>query len=180
MRRLVPAAEGIGASILFASDSWNSLGPNLSGANLTWSGTGAWPAANRALYVPFTVPETYNAQKMFVYNGTHSGNADIGIYDESWNRLVSTGSTASSGDGALQEFDITDTLLYRGRYYFGLAFDNGTVTIRRVTTGAAALCSAWGMAQQATAFALPSTAIPAIISSDYIPLVGIAGRTLVT
>lgn len=139
----------------------------------------AWPAANRALYIPFIVGVTFVAVQMFVVNGaTVSGNIDVGIYDGSGNRLVSKGSTAQAGVSSQQAFDITDTVLLPGRYYMGVAMDNATGTL--IAWGpVAGLAGSMGCLQQATAFALPATATFAAMASAFIPGVGIHSRTTI-
>src|ERR1044072_5106370 len=114
-----------------------------------------FPAANRALYVPFRLSDPITVVKMFVLNGaTVSGNIDVGIYDAVGTRLVSKGSTAQAGTSAIQEFDITDTRLGPGLFYMAVAMDNGTATLFRKSINNFFLRAA-GMFQQASAFALP-------------------------
>lgn len=130
--------------------------------------------ANTAVFVPFRLPGPTTVTKLWVVNGSAvSGNIDVGIYDESGNRLGSKGSTAQVGTEALQEFDITDISLPVGRYYLAVVLDNGTGTLyRSVVTSA--LRRGLGTAIMATAFPLPATATYAAIASSGIPLVGLS------
>lgn len=161
--------------------SLSALGLTLSTADggVSGEGSAAWPAANRAIYVPFVVPAPFVAVKMFVSNGaTASGNLDAGIYDDQGNRLVSIGSTAQAGTTANQSLDITDTLLLPGVYYMALAMNGTTGTARR-TNIALPLVKACGVLSQSTAFALPATATFAAAQDAYIPLFAVTGRVLV-
>lgn len=141
---------------------------------------GAWPAANRAIYIPFQVYGPLVAYKLSVFNGaTVSGNIDIGIYDGPGNRLVSAGSTAMSGGSVLQSVDITDTTLYPGNYYMALAVDNTTATFIRLTGSVLQFFGAAGVYSQSTAFALPATATFAACLNAYVPIIVIHTRVLV-
>jgi hypothetical protein len=150
----------------------SSIGQNLAAA--------AWPSANRAYYVPVSIYSVVTIVKMFVHNGaTASGNIDVGIYDSGGVRLVSSGSTAQSGTGVIQSFDITDTVLRPGLYYLACAMDNTTGTLE-VWNPAAGLLRAFGVCEQSSAFALPSTAtIGAITSTTRIPFIGATRRSVV-
>ncbi len=145
--------------------------------NLRNATSGAWPAANRALYIPFIVTMPIIVTQLWCYNGaTASGNVDMGLYDRAGTRLVSIGSTAQSGTNVLQAFDITDTTLWPGRFYIGVAMDNTTGTMFRIA-GTARLWQAQGVAQQATAFVLPASMSPSAPASNYCPIVGWTRRT---
>lgn len=151
------------------------------GTQLTaYSAAGAvWPAANRAIYIPFTVANIFTAQTMGLANGNAvSGNVDVGIYDGQGHRLVSAGSTAQAGTSVIQAFDIADTILLPGLYYLAVALDNGT--------GKTMACMdalpnprAYGILSQSTAFALPASATFAAAQDAYIPLVTVNNRTVV-
>lgn len=138
-----------------------------------------WTSANRAIYVPIFLPEAVLAVKVFWFNGTSvSGNVDCGIYNESFTRLVSSGSTAQSGTSALQEANITDTLIPAGRVYLALALDNTSGHIMRASQS-----TVWqkliGTALEASAFPLPATATPATMTVAAYPFFGFSLRTLV-
>lgn len=138
----------------------------------------AWPSANRAIFIPFGVARLFTAQKMSAYTGA-TGNIDVGIYDEAGTRLVSLGSTAAAS--GTPSWDITDTVLSRGIYYMAMASDNTGFTIRATATNNnTATIEAFGMAQMASAFPLPSTATFAKVTSNFIPLIAISGRSLFT
>jgi hypothetical protein len=80
---------------------------------------------NRVLYVPFTLRESVTAKKMFWYNGTTplSNHVDVGIYDETQAKLVSTGSTVQTGASVTQEVDIADTVIPAGRNWMAFVTD---------------------------------------------------------
>ena len=144
-------------------------------------GSGAWPAANRALLLPFVVPEPITIAKLWWFNGSSvSGNVKAaGGRQSDGLVLVQTASTAQSGTSVVQEADITDTTLAAGDYYLLLAMDNNTGTMFRGAPSGVALRMA-GMAQEAlTAFAIPTNLTPATLSAGYVPMCGYSLRTLV-
>lgn len=141
----------------------------------------AYPGANRAILVPFTVlAGPITVVKLFALNGaTASGNIDVGLYDSAFTRIVSAGSTAQAGTNAMQEFDIADTVLGAGRFYLAVAMDNTTGTLFRSTFASGSRMMFTGCAQMAAAFPLPATITPASVSvSNYIPIVGLTTRTV--
>lgn len=140
-----------------------------------------YPAVNVAFYVPFGVAGPTSVSKMIVRNGTAvAGNLDVGIYLPDGTKVVSMGSTAQSGVSAFQAFDITDTVLVRGRYYMGISSDTSGVT-QKVLSGSfigVRSLQAMGVYTQATAFPLPSPAVFATPTQSRVPQFGWAGRTL--
>lgn len=133
----------------------------------------AFPAAQRAIYIPFTKDRADTAKQMFWENGGVAGTTDVGIYDVYGNRLVSSGAVTNAG--TIQITNITDTDLAPGLYY--LAILASTVTTQ--TYWSAAVNSntlrACGCQQQAVgASTLPATATFAAIASAYLPFVGIS------
>lgn len=167
--------------IMVSVQSRLSLGTELAANAAAVVSSAAWPAANRAIYVPFILPEAVTALKMFVEVTTQSGNMDVGIYNVSYARLVSMGSTAVAAAG-LQEFDITDTVMGPGQFYWGMCVDNTTAAFM-VHTGSGAAANrlkGWGVAQEAVgAVTLPATATPAVVATGYLPWIGMSLRTLV-
>lgn len=138
-----------------------------------------FPAANLAIYVPFIVPrgQNFTAYQLIIGNGgAVSGNLDLGIYSEAWALLTSAGSTAQSGTNTVQAVNITDYYLAPGRYYMAIAMDNTTGTTNAINTGTAPGAAMLGVAQEASAFPLPSTATPALFTQTNIPCFGLAGR----
>lgn len=137
--------------------------------------------ANRALYVPFTVPSTIIAQNCFFYCGATSANTnhwDFGIYTDSGVRLTSLGSTAQSGSTqVLNTAALTATELAPGQYYMALALDS-TDTYRATIGGSALIPPLAGVQTQSTAFALPATSTMTSGTSD-IPLIGFTTQALI-
>lgn len=183
----VPAAAA-GADptpIMINPGSRLSIGDHISAWGSAGPASAAWPAANRALYIPFVLAEAVTVLKLFCVNGgTVSGNLDVGIYNNAGSRLISSGSTAQAGANAIQEFDIADTVIGPGQFYLAMAVDNVTATVARwqpigATVLAANVLRTTGMAEQASAFPLPASATLAVVSTMYIPLVGLSLRTLV-
>lgn len=142
-------------------------------------GVGAgWPAANRAILIPFDISESYTVKKLGWINGaTVSGNVDVGIYDTNLTRLVSAGSTAQGSISVVQEVDVTDTTLPPGSYYMAMAMDNTTGRVLRSVANHLDTASV-GVAQMAAAFPLPATATLAEPVNDYTPLIAVSSRTL--
>lgn len=165
--------------VTITTASVESVGVEAVTAGFIFTSTAAWPAANQAIFVPFVVYTTLTAVKMFVANGaTVSGNIDVGIFDTGGHRLVSAGSSAQAGTSGLQVFDVTDTTLQPGSYYFGVAMDNTTGTLTSAAP-AVGICSAFGLLSQASAFALPDPVTFAAAASAYVPLVGLTARTVI-
>lgn len=128
-------------------------------------------SANDAVYVPFVVAEPITVTQIHVVVGTQNGNVDVGIYNAAGTRLVSAGTTAVGAVG-VQTFNITDTLLPRGRYFAAMATDSATakfstavLRVNRDQDGNAVM----GIKKQATAFPLPATATFASPTSTFVP-----------
>ncbi len=104
----------------------STIGPNAMGAE-TVSGGGvlasaAWQVANTGVFIPVRIFEAVTVVKMGVVVGTsNTGLVDVGIYDPAGNRLVRAGSTSLGTTSSIQTFDVTDTYLNPGLYYFAAA-----------------------------------------------------------
>lgn len=131
--------------------------------------SGVWPAANRAIYVAVQLAFPVTVYQVGWWNGTAvSGNVDVGIYDETGARLVSTGSTAQAGTSTIQTVDIADTALVAGTYFLAMAMDNTTGQVMRVSAQTL-IQQVSPVAQQATAFPLPTTSTMATLALAYLP-----------
>ena len=141
---------------------------------------GVWPAANRAIFLPFMVESAVTAYMMAIEVTVQSGNCDIGIYDVlGATRLVSTGSTAVGAVG-IQTFDITDTLLLPGVYYAALNVDNITAAVARSTSVSALWLQSVGVQQQAVgAVTLPNPATLANPASAYLPNIAVGLKSTI-
>lgn len=142
-------------------------------------GSSTWPSANLAIASPIYIDTFGTVLKLFAANGaTASGNADIGLYDESFNRVVSSGVVAQAGTSTIQVFDTTDVAVRPGRYYLAYSMSAATGTLIRVSPGTGYL-RALGLVQMAAAHALPATITPASIASSYAPLLGLTFRSTI-
>lgn len=134
-----------------------------------------------AQFFPWAVEMPTKIVKGFVMNGASvNGNVDVGVYDWAFNKIVSIGATLQAGANAIQELDITDTVINPGRYWIAfLCTGTGTVFARSAAdenimplipilelTGQTAL--------PATAAAVKSTAATPII-----PLFGFSTDTVI-
>lgn len=134
----------------------------------------AWPAANRAIYLPFDLDESANAQQVFWENGGVAGTTDVAIYDAtSLKRIVAL--TATTNAGSIQIGNITDTLIGPGSYYLGILASTVTTQTYWSAPVVAATLRASGLVQQAVGAAtLPDPMVPAVVASAYLPHVGIS------
>lgn len=148
----------------------SGLGQCLIGANAQANASAIWSVANTALYTPVYVNNPVTIYQLAIEVAVQSGNCDVGIYNEALTRLVSTGSTAVAAAG-VQVFNITDTALDIGTYYFAMNCDNITASFRRSSLNAATQRMS-GIAQQAVgALALPATATFAVPANNMTPVI---------
>jgi hypothetical protein len=141
-------------------------------------GTGAWPSANLALYVPISHPFAYPVKRVFVVNGTTAtGNWDLGLFSAlTLTKLYSTGAVAQSGTSALQ-YSTVNWLVQPGEYYLALSLSSGSGTTFRTTAATSTRMGMIGCLQQATAHPLPSTLTPAAVANAYWPMFGLTRTT---
>jgi hypothetical protein len=142
-----------------------------------------YPVANLALYVPFGVADPVTVVKLWVRTGNavSTGNIDMGIYNPDGTKVVSMGSTGSTGIDVLQELNITDTLLIPGNYYLAINSDSSVATQKFMNhVIVAGGLAAAGVYQQAVgAVTLPSPATFAACTQTQLPWMGWSARTLV-
>ena len=118
----------------------------------------AYPTANKAYLVPFTVPESVIAYKLGWVNGTSpTGNADVGIYDAAGTMIVSGGGTARSGSGLSQAVDITDTVLAPDTLYYLAYAQDDTSAVRVISAPTTQGSGMLGVREKATSYVLPAT-----------------------
>lgn len=145
--------------------------------------SGTWPSINDPVAIPFCLPYGGVVTELATENGSAAGgNVDIGIYDTSFARLVSTGSQASVGSSIWQWFNVTDTALPPGRYYLAMSRDDVTANRQRfLNMGASAPVAAFcGVLDSATdAFPLPNplTNMAAAATFTRAPMFAIGFRT---
>lgn len=137
------------------------------------------PTKERAVYIPFVVPNRYPVARVFWVNGATvtSSENDLGIYTLDGKRLYRTGKTVLSG--ATQTQFVTPStpfLLSPGTYYFALLFVSGTVTSRWYGFGGtvtAEVMRAAGIREQGGITELPETATFASATALTIPHIGV-------
>ena len=145
-------------------------------APLRTTASTAWPAANRAIFVPFILSSPMLVTQLFALIGAiSSGNIDVGIYDRAGTKIVSSGSTVMGTINVLQLFNITDVVLGPGRYFMACAVANATGTVFAGASTARRYV-AQGVCQQATAFPLQATATFAAAAAAFCPVIGVANQ----
>lgn len=140
--------------------------------------SGAFPTANKVLYVPIRIPRPIIIQQLYTSNGaTASGNIDVGVYSVDGTKIVSSGSVAQSGTNQKQLFNVTDTLIGRGVFYMGLTLSNTTGTFFR-NAGALALLRTIGLLTETPGgFGLPANATFGAYVDAYYPICGILAQS---
>lgn len=165
--------------ILISPYSEFALGTEYAAVNTAAPASVSLGTVNLGKFYPFYLPEPVMVLKLWWYNGgTVNGNTDVGIFDESGTKIISSGAIAQAGTSALQENDIADTWLGRGRFYMGLSTSSATATYFSNVVPLQ-LAKAFGWAQMASAHALPATITLAALAAAVEPVFGLSGRTLV-
>jgi hypothetical protein len=142
----------------------------------TTAASTAWPSANLAIFVPIRIPVPVTVYKMAAGAGlTAAGNFDVGIYDSSGNRLVSSGATAK-GSSVEHIIDVTDTVIGPGVYYLAMSADGTNNYMMKTPSGTSPVplqkVRLYGVMQMATAYTLPSTAtFAAATTAIAVPLI---------
>lgn len=144
----------------------------------------AWGTANRAVYVPFRIARPTLVDRLWVMAGATQGganNVDLGIYDKDFTRVLSTGSqTYNGGTNVINTFNVTDTIIGPGQFYFAAVISSATDTVFSTTsTILAVLLRSFGCAQEASALPLPAVGTPAALASNLCPFMGLSGRLFV-
>lgn len=139
---------------------------------------------NQAYFFPFRLDVGATAVKMAcVIGATANGNIDVGIYDDGFNYIISSGATAQGSTNTLQEFDITDTELPPGIYWMAVSLSSATGTVFRTNGADEISVSHLPCYQQASAHPLPTTSATPIISGESIPVflvaMGVSFSTLI-
>lgn len=142
----------------------------MSGANLQ-GGNSIWPTASLAIYLPIEISVFCTITALLIQVSVASGNLDVGIYDETGAKLVSSGSTVVGAAG-IQNVNIADTALKPGVYFAAMAVDNITASFIRLSI-TQDMGRSVGCQQQATAFPLPATATFAAFTQAYLPLISL-------
>jgi len=161
---------------VISTASRESIGQNFVRSN---PGSGTWPANNRALFVPIVLPGPVRVKRLFAVNGAAaSGNIDMGLYRQDGVKIITAGSTMQTGTNQPQFFNITDTDLAPGRYYLAIALSS-TVGTNYRWNFPLGLMQLTGLAQMASAFALPDPITFTQAANAYMPWCGMEiGRVL--
>jgi hypothetical protein len=160
------------AGVIVTPDEFGNLrGAGLLGASNAWT-------ANQAELQPFVPTKDMTITQMAIVVATQNGNVDVGIYDSSFGRLTSAGSTAAGAAG-IQVFDVANVSLTAGEtYYSAFATDSTSLRIFNVAIVSSAVeAIAGGVVDQATAFPLPSSITPGVLSEGAFPLIGMSTLT---
>lgn len=160
--------------------------PAAVGAALTAASV-AWPAANRAIFVPFVISSPYLVRKVWWMNGSGavSGNVDVGIYTmggpdgASGQRIAAAGTTAQATASVIQSVTLgTPILLAPGAYYMAMEASTSTQTFMRFAAAIANLTAAGCALQAVGSMPLPATTTLAT-SSTYLPVFGICSGSVI-
>lgn len=164
-----------------------SLGGS-AGGTLGTIASGAYPAANRGLFIPFRITTPYLVKRAWTYNGTTmagTNTVDIGVYTAGVTptRLFSSGPITITGTSVIQSYDLTGVAellrwLQPGLYYLAISLSSASDHLFRVAL-AALFMAGFGCAQQASIGTLPATATLAAVASAYVPMFGISNRGFV-
>lgn len=152
------------------------------------SGASPWSdAANCLLAWPFVLETQTTFYKGFWVNGsgTIGGNREVGIWDDSYNKIVTTGAIAASGTSVPQASVFASSAtptLGPGQYYIGMACSVTTTGNQfrwPVTTIGAGIQQGLGCWKQAsiTLGSLAATATPGDITNIAFPVCGLITRS---
>ena len=157
--KVITVESGLGTLVpdIIHPGSSCSIGPGLAAMGVSVPTSATWGlATSYGLFIPFyiTVPQT--VFKFFAVTGsTAAGNEDIGIYDETLNKIISTGSTAQAAGFHL--IDVADTELDTGNHYMGITQDDATSTYFNWALDARLQATIGVRARSADVHPLPST-----------------------
>ncbi len=136
-----------------------SLGGILAATAASVAASGAWFSANAAVFYPFRLSAPFTSTNFFWLNGgVVSGNVCGGVYDASFTRLATTGSTAQATTQAIQTVAMAIALT-PGLYYLALAIDNVTAQLYNAASSSPRNALT-GARRQASAFVLPNPGVP--------------------
>lgn len=143
------------------------------GSGGAFSNNVAWPAANRAILIPFTTDTDATVTAFTWYNGSAvSGNVDAGIYNTAGTLMCQAGSTAQSGTSATQTKTLgTPYDLVAGEYYLALCLDNATGRLQYAATATEYTLRSAGMCQAVASVALPASVTLAALTSNVLPFI---------
>jgi hypothetical protein len=130
--------------------------------------TAAWPANNRALYVPVYLQNRFTVARFVVLNGSNAtGSVDVGLYGSSGTKLISTGTTARAVTNVAQYIDVTDQSFPPGAYYLALVGSSTTGQYMRTTAASNCFVQAGGyLLEDLGSTVLPSSMTPSAYVSS--------------
>lgn len=143
-------------------------------------GVATWPAANRAIYTPFTVGASLTVVSIGTVIGNVGGTIDFGVYDELGVSLYLHGGATATANTFYKV--TTNFSLGRGIYYLGIASSGTAIELFRHSaslfggSGGVPAIDAVGIKQQASAYPLPASATFATVASGYMPIAVIEVR----
>lgn len=179
-------ASGDPNRVIISPYSPQAMGAEYAAAAAATPSSVAWGTINLIRLYPFVLSEPVLMRKLWIYKGaTVTGSVDVGIYAEddanTCVRLASAGATAvAASANILQEFDITDIQLGRGRYYMAAAMSLTTTTMfSNAFVANTAKLFGWAEGGTAGSTTLPATITLATCTTAVQPLFGCASRTLV-
>jgi hypothetical protein len=136
--------------------------------------SGAWPTANLAINIPFSLPHPMPVRRLFWANGSAAGGEwNAGILTAGYELLGATGKVAGSGNTAIQYGSVTEMLLNPGSYIFSLAHSATTANQANSMAITAIQGRIAGMTQQASSLELPTSGTPAKYEGLIYPLCGL-------
>lgn len=135
------------------------------------SARGAWPAANRGIYLPLRLPVTEIVTAVTYDCNSTTGASDLAIYDGiTLARLQSRGATTNAVGTNTWTLTTPEVIRAGWLYYLGMSCSSATPTILRFGTAVIAL-RVVGAAQQASVGTLPDPMVPAQVASAYMPVI---------
>jgi hypothetical protein len=138
------------------------------------------PSANNAVLVPFTLNSPYPITNGFFFVSAGSGtfHYDIGVYDDAFNRLFSSGSISSAALSFHKQAMTASGVLPPGNFYLAFTCDSVTPTFVGMSLSIAAF-EMMGVLEMAAALPLPATFTPAANSHwGTIPFFGFTNRSV--
>lgn len=135
-----------------------------------------WPAANRAIYIPFELSSALAVQRLMICNNfAPAGTVDLGVYSLAGVRLVSTGALARVGGSLNQHYAAAVNLTGPGWYYIGAVCTSVAVGITAgVQMSSAADAQSRGVKQENVGGpTLPANMTPVAITTAVIPNLGL-------
>lgn len=130
----------------------------------------AWVGSGVGLFIPFELSNPVVVTGGFYYAQSGTATVDIGVYRSNGTRIVSKGPTTMAA--GFQALDLTDTLVFPGRYYIGFSSSLLSASFMRANLPAP-IPAALGVKQAASVSTLPATASWSDTTATFVPAVGL-------